>query len=236
MRVLMTGSAGNMGQILVRGLKDKFELRGFDLKPTPGLDDQMVGDLANFDAVLQASEGMEGVIHLGGHPKGDEWEPILHSNIIGTYNLFEAAHQNGVRRIAYASRAGLVGPYPEDVMRTADLRPRPNSFYSVSKVFGEAVAYRYASRSEIEVVCVRISNIKPERVRPKGTKIGSTGHFLSHDDCVHLFEQCLIQPAIKYEIVYGVSNCSPSRYDLEYARKILGYNPKDKMQDFIEKD
>ena len=237
MRVLMTGSAGNIGQVLVRGLKDKFELRGFDLNPTPGLEDSMVGDLADLDTLLKATEGTEGVIHLGGLPHGDEWEPILHNKIIGTYNLFEAARQNGVRRIAYASRAGLVGPYPEETFRTADLPPRPQSFYSVSKVFGEAVAYRYSSRYDMEVVCVRISNIKPEQMRPKGTKITSTtGHFLSHDDCVHLFEQCLIQPGIKYEIIYGVSNCCPTRYDLGYARKILGYNPKDRIQDFIEKD
>lgn len=148
----------------------------------------------------------------------------------------EAARQNGVRRIAYASRAGLVGPYPEEMIRTAALLPRPQSFYSLSKVFGENLGYVCSSRHGMEVICVRISNIKRERMLPKGTKISPTGHFLSHDDCVHLFEQCIIQPAIKYEIVYGVSNNCPNRYDIEYARKIIGYNPKDRMQDFIEKE
>ena len=237
MRVLMTGSAGNVGRILVRGLKDKFEFRGFDLKPTAGLEDSVVGDLADFDAVLKATEGMEAVIHLGAAAGGGEpWERVLPSNIIGTYNVFEASRQNGVRRIAFASRACVVCAYPEWMMRTADLVPRSDTYYTVSKVFGEQIGYMYSSRFDMEVVCVRIGNIKPDLMRPKGTQVGATGHFLSHGDAIHLFEQCLIQPAIKYEIVFGVSNNSPSRYDLEYARRILGYNPVDKQQDFIESD
>jgi len=237
MRVLMTGSAGNIGQILVRGLKDKFELRGFDLIPTPGLEDFMVGDLADFNAVFKATEGVEAIIHLGAAAGGDQpWEKVLPSNIVGTYNVFEASKQNGVRRIVFASRACVVCAYPQSVTLTADLAPRSDSYYTVSKVFGEQLGYMYSSRFDIEVVCVRVTNIKPELMRPKGTKLSPTGHFLSHRDCVHLFERCLIQPAIKYEIVFGVSNNSPSRYDLEHARKTIGYNPVDRMQDFIESD
>ena len=235
MRVLITGSAGKIGQVLVAGLKDTYQLRGFDLNPTPGLEDALVGDLADFDAVLRATDGMECVIHLGGKASGGSgWPDILRNNIIGTYNVFEASRQNGVRRIAYASRAGVLSPYPLDVMRTADLVPRAASYYSVSKVFGEQLGFMYSNRFEMEVVCVRIGNCRGAEKYPKGTRVSPTGTPLSARDAVHLFERCIIQPGIKYEVVFGVSNNRPCLYDIDHARKVLGYHPVDRHEDMIE--
>lgn len=235
MKVLITGAAGNIGSVLVKGLRDKYHIRGFDRVEMPDLEDQIVGDVANFDTMLKTTEGIEAVIHLAAIPSGaTPWEEILPNNIIGTYNVFEASRQNGVRRIAFASRAGVLSPYPRELIRTADMVPRPDSYYSISKVFGENLGFMYSSRFGMEVVCVRIGNFPPSGKYPKDTQVSSMGSFLSHRDAVHLFEQCIIQPGIQYEIVFGVSNNSPCRYDLDYARKILGYQPVDRMQDFIE--
>ena len=119
MKILVTGAAGRVGSAVVKGLKDRYSLRGFDRVPTPELEDAVVGDITDFDGVLIATQDMEAVIHLAGNPSsGAPWEEILPNNFIGTYNVFEAARQNGVRRIAFASRAGLLAPYPKDVMRT----------------------------------------------------------------------------------------------------------------------
>ena len=235
MRVLITGAAGKIGSVLVKGLKDRYRVRGFDRAEMPDLEDGLVGDVADFDAVLKATEGMEAVIHLAAVPSGAApWEEILPNNIIGTYNVFEASRQNGVRRIAFASRAGVLSAYPRELIRTADMVPRPDSYYSISKVFGENLGFMYSSRYEMEVVCVRIGNFPASGRYPKGTQVSNIGSFLSHRDAVHLFEQCIVQPGIQYEVVFGVSNNSPCRYDIEYARKILGYRPVDRMQDFIE--
>ena len=68
MRVLITGAAGKIGSVLVKGLKDKYHLRGFDRVEIPDLEDGLVGDVADFDAVLNATEGMEAVIHLAAVP------------------------------------------------------------------------------------------------------------------------------------------------------------------------
>jgi uronate dehydrogenase len=222
MRVLITGAAGNIGSTIVRNIKDRYELRGLDRVPMPDLEDTVVGDISDFDTVFKATEGMEAVIHLAGVPSGGApWEEVLSNNFIGTYNAFEAAHQNGVRRLAFASRAGLLGPYPRDMQRTMDMLPRPESYYSTSKVFGESLGYMYSARFNMEVVCVRIGNFNLERDQPQHP------HHLSHGDCARVFERAIIHPGVQFEVVFGVSDSNWPLYDLDHGRRAIGYDPQD---------
>jgi len=221
MRILITGSAGQIGTTLVQGFKDKYELRGLDLVPTPDLEDSVVGDVADFQTVFEASKDMDAIIHLAN--VGPSWNQALQS-MISTYNILESAAQNGARRVAYASRAGVLpkSHYPRDIQRNMDMLPKPDSYYTCTKVFGENLGFMYTSRRELEVVCVRIGNFNRNRDKP------THPHQLSHGDCVHLFEQCLIHPGVKYEVVFGVSDSDWELYDMDHGRQVIGYYPKDK--------
>jgi uronate dehydrogenase len=138
--------------------------------------------------------------------------------------VFEAAREAGVRRIAFASRAGMLADYPEDRTRAVDLPPRPTDYYSVSKVFGEALGYMYATRHDMEVVCVRIGNFQPDRPEPHHP------HHLGRRDCVRLFERAIIHPGVRFEIVFGVSASNWRLYDVDHARRAIGYEPVDFAQ------
>lgn len=215
MRVLITGAAGKIGSALVEGMKERHELRGLDIRPMAEPEDAIVGDIAKFDIVLEATKDMEAVLHLGGIPSGSApWEEILRNNIIGTYNVFEAARQHGVRRVAYASRAGVLGPYPKTMQRTVDLLPRPESYYSISKVFGESLGYMYSSQYDMGVVAVRIGNWGGHGPPPKHP------HNLSRGDAVRVFEQAIVYPGVKFEIVFGVSDSDWPLYDLDHGRRV----------------
>jgi len=222
MRILITGAAGGVGSTLVSGMKDRYEIRGLDRLPMSELEDTIIGDVADFDTMLEATKGMDAVIHLTG--VDHEWEGVLQSNIIGTYNMLETARLNGVKRIAYASRAGVVGPYPETVKRTVDMPTLPRGFYTVSKVFGEAIGYSYASQYDMGFVAVRIGNFNRNRPLPEHP------HHLSHTDAVRMFERAIIHPDVKFEIVFGVSDSNWPRYDLDHGRLAIGYYPQDRYE------
>ena len=222
MRVLITGAAGSVGKVVARGLSKFHHIRGFDLDTMPEIKDSQKGDLKDYNAVYNAVTDMDAVVHLGGLPGGDDWDALLQSNFIGTYHIFEAMRQANVKRIAYASRAGIFSLYPKSLKRTSELIPRPVGHYTVSKVFGESLAYSYSHQYALECVCVRIGNFKLERDLPEHP------HHLSHGDCVRVFERAITQPNVKFETVFGVSASNWPMYDLEHGKKTIGYEPQDK--------
>ncbi len=222
MRILITGAAGKIGSTVARGLTGRYQLRGHDRVPIPDLDDTVISDLSDFDAMLKATEGMDAVAHIGAVPGSRySWEEVRNSNIIGTYNVFEACRQNGVRRVVFTSRAGVLSRYPRSITRTVEMVPTPVGHYTVSKVFGEAMAYSYAHQHDMECVSIRIGNFNLARDKPEHP------HQLSHGDCVRLYEQALTHPGVKYEVVFGVSDSNWPLYDLEHGRRAIGYYPQD---------
>ena len=229
MRVLVTGAAGRVGQCVVRGLQKNHIVRGHDRVPMPELADHVIADLTDFAALSRAIDGMDAIVQLGGLPGGDDWDALLQSNFIGTYNVFEAARQLGVKRIAYASRAGVLSPYPQLQTRTVEMVPRPIGHYTVSKVFGEALAHSYAHQHAMEIVCVRIGNFSLERDQPEHP------HHLSHGDCVRVFECAITHPGVRYEVVFGVSASNWPLYDMEHGKMAIGYEPQD-FADVPEKE
>jgi uronate dehydrogenase len=221
MRILVTGAAGRVGRIVAAGLKERHQIRGFDREPMPDLTDTIIGNVSDLDALLLATKDMDAVIHLGSFGGEREWELMLETNYDGTFKVFEAARQNNVRRVAFASRAGLLSSYPKDLTRTMDLQPLPRSTYDISKVFGESMGYMFAHRYDMEVVCVRIGNFSADRDQPEHP------HHLSHGDAVRVFEQAVTHPGVRYEVVFGVSDSNWPMYDMDHGRRTIGYYPQD---------
>jgi uronate dehydrogenase len=128
-RVLITGAAGGIGRSLRDRLVGVYRvLRVCDRVP---LDAARIGeevdlaDLSDEAAVARMVDGVDGIVHLGGISGESEWEPILQSNIIGTYNLFEAARRAGVKRIIVATSNHAVGFYPRKQKIDHTVVPRP---------------------------------------------------------------------------------------------------------------
>ena len=183
-RVLITGAAGEIGRVLRAGLFDgQRALRLLDVKPQAAARDGeecVSADLADVAALQNAMRNVQCVVHLAGVPREGPWETILPNNVIGTYNLFEAARIGGVKRVIFASSNHVIGYYRATQAVGTDVPPRPDSRYGVSKAYGEALARMYADKYGIEVACLRIGSF---RSRPEDARQLAT--WISHTESMH---------------------------------------------------
>jgi uronate dehydrogenase len=232
--VLLTGAAGGLGT-LMRGLLPSYgyDLRLFDVRPVEGAPDPakaFTADLSDRDALREAMRGADAILHLAGISLEAPFEKILRSNIEGTYHLYEAAREENVRRVVFASSNHAVGftprPRGDDPLIPVTTPRRPDTYYGLSKCFGEDLAQFYADRHGIDTVSVRIGSCFPEP-----TTVRMLSIWLSPADCARLFHAALGARTTGHTVVYGSSANTRLWWDLSGARA-LGYEPQDDSEPF----
>lgn len=230
MRVLLTGASGGIGSRLRALLKPLYpDLVLSDVRALDDLDADenfIAADLADFDQVAAAVRGMDAIVHLGGISTEAPWDAILQANIIGAYNLYEAARQAGVKRIVFASSNHAVGFYPRSETTGANVTPLPDSRYGLSKVFGEGLGALYAMKHGIGTLAIRIGNVADEPIDKRRLAI-----WLKPEDLVQLIRIGLEMPNLTYEVVYGASDNERGWWDNRRAVE-LGFRPKGRSEDF----
>jgi uronate dehydrogenase len=223
-RVLITGAGGDVGTHLRRELAGRYALRLSDIKPLEGLargESFVRGDVSKLGDMLRVTRGVDAIVHLGAWSVEGDWETILSANIAGTYNVFEAARRNGIKRVLFATSNHAVGFYRRDEVIDHRVYPKPDSRYGVSKVFGEALGSLYADKYGLEVFNMRIGNVAPAPADKRRLSI-----WLSPRDLAQLVSIGIDHPDIRFEIVYGISGNRRAWYDNSNAFR-LGYKPLD---------
>ncbi|RII18522.1 putative epimerase/dehydratase [Streptomyces sp. YIM 130001] len=234
--VLLTGAAGGLGT-LMRGLLPAYgyELRLLDARPVEGEPDAITADLGDRDAIREAVRGVDAIIHLAGISLEAPFEKILRSNIEGTYHLYEAAREEGVERVVFASSNHAVGftprprgasPLPAPALIPIDTPRRPDTFYGLSKSFGEDLAQLYWDRHGLETVSVRIGSCFPEP-----TSVRMLSVWMSPADGARLFHAALTAEGVGHTVVHGSSANTRLWWDLDSARA-LGYEPTDDSEPY----
>ncbi|MDB5749803.1 MAG: udh [Ramlibacter sp.] len=229
-RLLLTGAAGALGRQLRPRLRARCSLlRVSDVAAmeVPGEGEEVVqAALEDRAAVHALVAGMDAVVHLGGVSTEQPFDAILPANIVGVYNLYEAARLHQVRRIVFASSNHVTGFYRQDQVIDAAMPVRPDGYYGLSKAFGENLSRFYFDRYGIETVCLRIGSSFPE---PKDRRMLAT--WLSYRDLERLVVASLTAPVVGHSIVYGMSDNATSWWDNTSARH-LGYRPQDSSEPF----
>ncbi|MGF1551923.1 MAG: NAD-dependent epimerase/dehydratase family protein [Paracoccaceae bacterium] len=223
-RLLITGAAGGLAGLLRPRLASLAEtVRVSDVADVEaaGREEAVRCDLADEAAVFDLVAGCDGIVHLGGVSVERPFEPILRANILGMYNLYEAARAHGRPRIVFASSNHVVGFHRQDRRLTADDPMRPDGLYGVSKCFGEAIASMYHSKFGQETAIVRIGSCFE---RPRNHRMLAT--WFSPDDFTGLIERVFAAPLLGCPIVWGVSDNDEAWWDNAAAR-YLGWRPKD---------
>ncbi|QGN49193.1 NAD-dependent epimerase/dehydratase family protein [Micromonospora sp. WMMC415] len=228
---LLTGAAGQIGGILRTGLRPVVPgLRLLDIKPlTAESPNERVYslDLQDLPGLTEAMAGVQGVIHLAGIADEADFRDLTEVNIVGTYHVFEAARRASVARVIFASSNHVTGYYPTTVPVVPDMPVRPDGFYGVSKVAGEAVARLYADKFGLEVACLRIGSCRPRPTEPRHRHT-----WLSPRDATAAFVAAMSTPDLTYATFYGVSANQLGWWDREAGRAI-GYHPSDRAEDHL---
>lgn len=232
-RVLITGAGGSIGGSLADLLRERYDLRLIyrTHRPAePPVNDWRTLDLEDLPALTDAMQGIGAVVHMAADPAVDAtWESVLHNNIIGTYNVFEAARQAGVKRIIFASTNHVMGMYDRDGMWPifADQPIRPDSLYGVSKAFGEALGRFWYDQHGVSVICLRIGWMLLEPHDEIARWM-----WLSPRDCAQIVSRA-IDSDIGFDIVYAISQNAARHWDITKTIEHFGYRPEDDAERYF---
>jgi uronate dehydrogenase len=229
-RLLLTGAAGRLGTELRRGLApitaklrvtDRAEIK--NLQPN---EEAVICELADQDAILEATKDVDAIIHFGGAPQEKPWDEVLNSSIRGSYHIYEGARKNRVKRIVYASSVHAIGYHKLEDQIDARAPHRPDGLYGLSKCFVEDLGSLYWDKFGIESVCLRIFSSFPE---PADWRM--LWSWLSFDDCVRLVTASLTAPRVGHTIAFGMSDNTVKTVDNRLANH-LGFHPQDNTERF----
>jgi len=231
-KLVLTGAAGQLGSRLREPLSKMCDmLVSTDLAEDVGAlfdgETYVKADLSSLDAMVDLLKDADMVVHFGAIGDEAPWDDILQSNIIGAYNIWEAAYRNGVKRVVYASSVHAVGMHKKTDTIGLDVPHRPDTYYGLAKCFSEDLASLYWDKRGVESVCMRIFSCAP------ATNARSIGTWLSYDDLIHLVERSVDSPVVGFSIVYGISDNDRAVVDNTKARH-LGYRPKDNAEQFAK--
>jgi uronate dehydrogenase len=231
-KLVLTGAAGRLGSYLREPLTRMCdELVSTDIVAEIGRlyegESYVQADLTDLAAMEAVLEGADMVVHFGAIGDEAPWDDILQSNIIGAYNVWEAAYRKGVKRVVYASSVHAVGMHLKTDTIGLDTPHKPDTYYGLAKCFAEDLASLYWDKRGIESVCMRIFSCA------QATNARSIGTWLSYDDLIHLVERSIDSPVVGFTKVWGISNNDRAVVDNSKAGH-LGYRPKDNAEQFAK--
>jgi len=229
-KLVLTGAAGRLGSYLREPLSKLCdELVSSDIADDIGSlyagEQYVKADLNSLDQIVALLNGADMVVHFGAIGDEAPFDDILNSNIIGAYNVWEAAHRQNLKRVVYASSIHAVGMHKKQEFIGTDAAHRPDTFYGLSKCFAEDLASLYWDKRGMESVCMRILSCA------QVTSTRALGSWLSYDDLIQLVTRAIDTPTTGFSVVYGVSNNDRATVDNSHASH-LGYRPKDNAEQF----
>ncbi len=168
MRILVTGTSGQIGSVIASMLSSEHTVVGIDL--APGKYTTHEGDIANRGFIFSVTQGIDAVIHTSSlhapHLKEYPAEAFVKTNIDGTRHLLEASIKNKVRRFVYTSTTSLYGhamnPSDKAVWVTENLVPEPRDIYDETKIAAEELCRSFSEKHGLPCISLRVSRFFPE--------------------------------------------------------------------------
>ena len=246
-RVFLVGGAGRIGTTVRKGLAERYDFSGLDLKPgdAPEIREGDSRDLATLEAAFEGQDVVLNLPNMNREP--GTWENTYENDLPSIWNTYEAARRNGVKRVIYFSSNRATEKYEHDYPYSAIMKGelegldpnnipyisgsspvRPQGPYGVGKLFGEVLGRWFADHYGMSVICIRIGRFTSEE---KPQDVRQVAVLLTPRDCVHLVDRCIAAPDdVRFAVFYGVSNNKWRIWDTSEAQRLIGYEPQDNME------
>ena len=248
-RILITGAAGRIAQMVREALQNDHDLSGIDLRPAEGIADCLVANATDIDAIRPAFHNRDIVIDFANNPSGNlTWDEAYGNNILATFNSMRAAQEAGVQRYIYTSSNRATEEYQRDEpyasickgeyegldpanlpLIDSSMPVRPNGPYGIGKAAAEAAGRYLSDKFGISVICLRLGTMGRDDAGPRDQRQFAT--LLTPRDLKHLYQCVVAAPDdLKFAIFYGVSNNKWKFWDISDAERLVGYRPQDNME------
>ena len=235
-KVLLLGSSGNIG-IGFRENYLKYYKKSYDL--ILGTHKTKVKDknfkvvhysLKSISSLKKAMRGVDVVINLAANPDPyAEFKDLVEPNLVGAYNVLEAARLAKVKRVIYASSVHTVKGYPEKHQLEESSAPKPINVYGATKSFGGPLCSVFSSKYGLSCLAIRIgAYVSNDQKNIVCFTRDSYEYVITQDDMSQLIHKCIVAPKkVKYAILAGISDNKVKKFDLIHTKKLIGYVPKD---------
>ena len=246
--ILITAAAGNIGDKLRQHFQGHYEMRLLDID-SRGDSEIHQADLSIWnESWSDYFQDVDTVIHMAADPKPDQtWNKVIGPNIDSVINVLSASVQNNVNRFIFASSNHVMGGYKDVHLSekiSTDIPPLPGTHfvrnghpcdsiaYGSAKLMGERMGKCFSDAHGISFVAVRIGLVQRYENRsddiPRDRESWFRLMWISNSDLCQLMERCIhADPTIKFAVINGMSNNTGMRWDIEYARQLIGYEPID---------
>jgi nucleoside-diphosphate-sugar epimerase len=227
MNVLVTGSSGAIGRPVCAELARQGDMvRGFDRVEAEEPHEMFLGQIEEPQHVRQAMHGMDAVIHLAANPYDAPFPELIAPNVLGLYNLLDAARAEGVKRVVLASSVQVVGTRSDRKLK-AEHRS-PSNHYALTKLLAEDMGAMYAQRYGMDVIAARIGwMVRDEREARKMQELRLFHIYVSRADIARFFSLSLHAEFSGFAVLWAMGADGRERFDLEPARRAIGYDPQE---------
>lgn len=252
MKILVTGGSGRLGQRIVAHLAATCDVTAFDVRPGEAPGRHIQGDILDFEAVKRAVRGQDAVIHLAAvlvaHRMPDE--TLVRTNVMGTWHVFAAAAEAGVKTVVHTSSECATGVVFADPSRPPLYLPvdedhpcRPVEPYGLSKLMSEEIAKTFSRLGNMTVTVIRPTLVATETVTPKLADLGADPRnidlwgWADPGDVAEAYRLALARKGEAYDAFFiSAPNTLSDTPTLDLLRRYYGRLPEVRKPEVYERD
>jgi len=236
-KVAVLGAAGWVGRAVLKNFANRHQVRAFDSAPqawevyrhVDGTWDgeKVYGDIADFDAVHSALEGMDGVVNLAAYfgyqdPPENNDKPFL-INVKGMWNVLESARRHKLKRVV--QMGSCVVRHPDGVFLSSAIRSKEGDLYGITKRLQEEMCRQFHEAYGLRIIVFRPCNIGDSRlgVDRDGKRVPGGIDWVCRHDLAEVCHLALENDHIDFDIMHVANHPDADEYcNVARSRDILG--------------